>query len=378
VGPDSPQQREQQAESPSSRCAALLEEELRHAEFLEAQYASLLEKGTADSSVELKGEEEGEGRIFSEDLYRRAGEAHFEMYKAEAEQAADPEVVEFFETLAKWESSHYHRLLKEQKALQADYWQGQRLLAVLRRLRMSLAAPRLPRAHPTEWRNLAPMKTTALQLLSLLALTPSCGDDGRTATDAGTRDAGPGQIDSGSRVDSGIGDADGGPAGTDSGRPDAGTEVTDGGSCVCIGETVTWGNEGGFTAWGATSEVSACRTYLYTRMPHGGTATTCTNQVPCQDDAVTTADLAAALEHADVVAAFAAAPVLYGQDGRPFDAPLFRITRAGRTFDVGLPCMGSGGCTPIPPGVAALRTLLVALESARLAAEDCATIFPGG
>lgn len=114
------------------------EEELRHAAFLKAQYASLVEKGTVDPSVELHAEDEGEERIFSEELHRRAGEAHFEMtalsvgiqlelnavkmYKSEAARATDPEVVTFFETLASWESSHYHRLLKEQKALRDDYW----------------------------------------------------------------------------------------------------------------------------------------------------------------------------------------------------------------------------------------------------------------
>lgn len=114
------------------------EEELRHAAFLKAQYASLLEHGKADPDVLLEEDEEGEGRIFSDDLHKRAGEAHMEMtalavgvqlelnavkmYRAEAEAASDPSVAAFFTKLAQWESTHYHRLLKEQKSLREDYW----------------------------------------------------------------------------------------------------------------------------------------------------------------------------------------------------------------------------------------------------------------
>ena len=79
--------------------------------------------------------------------------------------------------------------------------------------------------------------------------------------------------------------------------------------------------------------------------------------------------------HPDVLAGFAAAPALYGEDGRAFDAPLFQLTSGGLTVSLGLPC-SSGACTPVPPGLDALRTLLTTLEGERLLEEPCRSTFP--
>ena len=183
----------------------------------------------------------------------------------------------------------------------------------------------------------------------------------------------------------------GGPPMLDAGGPDAGAEdagstdaggSTDasgqdgGGACDCIGETLDFGWTGGFTIYEDTSSVASCRTYTLARMDRSTSmTTTCTNEVPCTEDAVTMAELLAALAHPDVVAAFAAAPVTYGRDMRPVDAPIYSVTQAGRTFLVGSPCAGSGGCTPIPTGVQALVDLLQALAGERLEEEDCSSVF---
>ena len=161
---------------------------------------------------------------------------------------------------------------------------------------------------------------------------------------------------------------------------DADTREDGGGDpcTACIGETLRWERDGGFVAYRSSSEVEACRDYAHTRTPStGGAATSCSNSVPCEGDAITIGDLDAALAHADVVAAFAAAPILYGFDPRPVDGQLFQITLGDRTVGVGSACTGGGGpCEEIPAGVEALRALLTTLEAERLAEEDCATTFP--
>jgi hypothetical protein len=103
----------------------------------------------------------------------------------------------------------------------------------------------------------------------------------------------------------------------------------------------------------------------------------CSNMVPCVGDALIMSDLLAALDHPDVVAAFAARDIVYGVDSRPFDGTVLRIARGGDEFFVGDACRpGSAGCIDIPPGVQALATLLGSLQDARLAEPTCDTIFP--
>ena len=70
--------------------------------------------------------------------------------------------------------------------------------------------------------------------------------------------------------------------------------------------------------------------------------------------------------------------ILYGEDHRPVDAPLFEIRLRGVIIHIGFDCTGRGGCRPIPPGLAALRELLMAIDADRLASEDCSAAFPGG
>lgn len=194
-------------------------------------------------------------------------------------------------------------------------------------------------------------------------------------------DAGEQAMDAGSAGDAAADDAGADPA--DSGAvdpPDAGGSDSGSGQCTaCIAETLRWELKGGFAPLRGANEVHACRTYKHTRMTTrggGGGAMSCSNEVPCMGDATTIADLNAALAHADVVAAFAAAPILYGRDTRPVDGVVLDVTQGGRTFTVGSPCSGGTGCVAIPPGVTALRSLLTSLEDERLAEEDCASTFP--
>ena len=81
----------------------------------------------------------------------------------------------------------------------------------------------------------------------------------------------------------------------------------------------------------------------------------------CNDPArVDVRDVEAAIAHADVQAALAAAtPPTYGNRAVA-DGPNFNFMRAdGRGFNAGLACDApSTTCTPIPPGVSALVTLL--------------------
>ena len=119
---------------------ALADDELQHAAYLKAQHRSLAETGRVDAQVQL-----GRPRavaagspIFSAALRERIGDAHFEMsalgvgvhleqssiefYRAQARQAADPAVRQFFEELAEWERGHHEALLTQQRSLQDDYW----------------------------------------------------------------------------------------------------------------------------------------------------------------------------------------------------------------------------------------------------------------
>jgi rubrerythrin len=118
----------------------LAAEEEQHEHFLEAQHAALLERGEIDPDAVLGtgADLSGDDPIFSEALRGRIREAHFEMaalgvgvrielasvqhYKSQAENAPTPDVKAFLESLAEWESNHYHALLRQQESLRELYW----------------------------------------------------------------------------------------------------------------------------------------------------------------------------------------------------------------------------------------------------------------
>ncbi|MBW2526111.1 MAG: ferritin family protein [Deltaproteobacteria bacterium] len=118
----------------------LAREETEHFQFLAAHYRSLVDQGVLSPTAKLRshGDVMADSPIFSDDLKQRIKDAHFEMsalsiavqlelnginhYKKMAAEAKLPEVKKFFEDLAAWETSHYNALLRQQEALQDDYW----------------------------------------------------------------------------------------------------------------------------------------------------------------------------------------------------------------------------------------------------------------
>lgn len=118
----------------------LAAEEREHLEFLRRQHRALVETGRPDAAARLgtAGVLSGDSPIFSPELSRRLGEAHFEMtalsvgiqlelasqtfYREQAEKAGDETVSGFFEALARWEAGHYAALVSQQETLKEDYW----------------------------------------------------------------------------------------------------------------------------------------------------------------------------------------------------------------------------------------------------------------
>jgi rubrerythrin len=120
--------------------ARLAQDEVEHARFLRAQHEAIRKTGQVDATAKLgePTELEGPHPIFSEGLRSRLKDAHLEMsalsigvqlelsaigfYRHEAEQADDPQVAAFLNSLADWESKHYHALLEQQNTLKDEYW----------------------------------------------------------------------------------------------------------------------------------------------------------------------------------------------------------------------------------------------------------------
>ena len=118
----------------------LAHEEMEHMHFLRQQYDSILRTGKPDLTIKLgsKTSLSEMSPIFSDQIKSRIGDAHIEMsalsigiqleldamnfYKSQAEAADDPDIINFYNELAEWESGHYHALLKQQEELKEDYW----------------------------------------------------------------------------------------------------------------------------------------------------------------------------------------------------------------------------------------------------------------
>jgi rubrerythrin len=118
----------------------LASEELDHMHFLKGQYDAIVKTGKPDPNLKLGTQLDlgGSFPIFSDAIKSRLKGAHIEMsalaigiqleldamnfYKTQALGTADPGIKKFFETLADWESGHYHALLRQETALKEDYW----------------------------------------------------------------------------------------------------------------------------------------------------------------------------------------------------------------------------------------------------------------
>ncbi len=117
----------------------LAAEELEHFNYLKAQRAALTKTGQVDDGIKLGPKQFTGGHpIFSPELKRRIGGAHYEMtalsigaqlelaavsfYRAETEIASDPKVKAFYQQLVAWELGHLQALQQELDALKEDYW----------------------------------------------------------------------------------------------------------------------------------------------------------------------------------------------------------------------------------------------------------------
>lgn len=120
----------------------LAREEMDHFKFLKTHYESVQESGKLSKTAKLGARSgfDDAWPIFSAELKRRAGEAHYEMtalavgiqleqdamkfYSEQSQKVADPVAQNFFQELAEWEKGHYNALLKQQESLKHDYWEG--------------------------------------------------------------------------------------------------------------------------------------------------------------------------------------------------------------------------------------------------------------
>jgi hypothetical protein len=169
------------------------------------------------------------------------------------------------------------------------------------------------------------------------------------------------------------GSTDGGVS--DGGLADGGSEAADAGTVPnCPALKIVWGMNGGLVAYEDSSELDGCVSFTLTRTPMadpGATGGHCSARL----DAAAQTLVANALNNADVTAAKAAAPVTYGQDARPVDGAVLRITIDGKQVEVGGSCGDLTTCVAIPAGVAALATQLQAVTASVRANEPtCAAL----
>jgi len=86
-------------------------------------------------------------------------------------------------------------------------------------------------------------------------------------------------------------------------------------------------------------------------------------------------DVMRAIDNADVRAAIAAAPVLYGNDPRPADGQVMRIEIGSAIIEVGGACRAVD-CKPVPAGVSSLAEMLKAVTKQQLSRSPCNMTFP--
>ena len=133
---------------------------------------------------------------------------------------------------------------------------------------------------------------------------------------------------------------------------------------------------GGHVAYHDASALDNCNVFSHQRVPVAPNPPTiaCKQLVDCTA-AVGVGDVARAMDHADVKAAIAAAPVLYGEDTRPVDGAVLRIEIGTALIELGMACRVAG-CKPIPAGADALATVLQSLTKQELSRAPCSMSFP--
>jgi len=153
--------------------------------------------------------------------------------------------------------------------------------------------------------------------------------------------------------------------------------------CFPVSGAYEYGAVGGMVAWTSRAFLLGGAQYRYQRTyyshPRMTTASCSPDIPPCTTDAdVTSAMINRAFAHSDVQRAFESkTPIFYGSDTRPVDGTAFEVKRTsdGRSFLIGSPCsrlpVVEQECIDIPPGLTALRELLLKLDQQQLAHPQC-------
>lgn len=121
----------------------LAKEEVKHLDFLRAQYETLKNRGTIDPAATLGKpvELDRHSPIFSDEITLKISDAHYEMsalsvgmqlekssmdhYQSLANKAVDPAVKSFLLELVEWERSHFSALETQYNRLKDPYWAKQ-------------------------------------------------------------------------------------------------------------------------------------------------------------------------------------------------------------------------------------------------------------
>ncbi|HJQ37367.1 MAG TPA: hypothetical protein VKB93_09530 [Thermoanaerobaculia bacterium] len=144
-----------------------------------------------------------------------------------------------------------------------------------------------------------------------------------------------------------------------------------------------YGAVGGLVAWSSRAFLLGSAKYKYQRTyyrdPRTRTAS-CSPDIPPRTAGagVTQPMIDQAFAHRDVQKAFESKdPIFYGRDTRPVDGTAFEVKRSadGRSFLIGSACstppVVEQRCTAIPPGLTALRELLLTLDQQQLGHPLC-------
>ena len=147
--------------------------------------------------------------------------------------------------------------------------------------------------------------------------------------------------------------------------------------CSSVAGAYEYGAVGGMVAWSSRAFLLGGATYRYQRTWYRNPQTTasCSPFIPpCTSGArVTSRMINQAFADADVQKAFESkTPIFYGLDTRPVDGTAFEVKRIsdGHSFLIGSAC-SERQCTEIPPGLAALRELLLKLDQQQLEHPFC-------
>jgi hypothetical protein len=218
----------------------------------------------------------------------------------------------------------------------------------------------------------------------LVVSAPACGTHADSAMPGG------GGRDGGGGASGGTGDGAAGSGGTSTGGNGgtggaagsgtggaAGSISGDSGACGCVTGHIGWGWDGGLVIYHESSALDVCNLFSHQRVPvtPSPPVLSCEQQMTDCAGAIGPGDVTRFIMHADVQAAIAAAPVLYGEDPRAYDGQVLRIQIGAAVIEVGPACRNAG-CKPIPAGVDALAQQLPLLTKQELAREPCSRTFP--